>query len=115
MHVYHKVRAEGYVDETSPSPRPPDYRAPRLLYNDPAGLAQFDRVRYRFVEHMLQDGAVWHVERRPDGVYVEILKQPTGRYRYRYSANNVDMGLQILKQEFGGKTAKEFPEKTVKQ
>ena len=116
VHVYHKVRADGYVDETSPSPRPPDDPGPRLLYNDPKRLAEFDRHGYRYFEDMFKDGGVWHVERQPDGVYVEILDQPTGRYRYRYSANNVDMGLQILKQEWevvDSKTGKVLGKETI--
>jgi hypothetical protein len=83
VHVARQVEVEGFVDDTSRSSR--TGLKPGLLNFDSNSLAAFDKAGYRYKEHMLADGGVWHVERKQDGVYGSVLDRPTARYHYRYA------------------------------
>ena len=83
VHVARRVVVEGFVDDTSRSSRVG--LKPGLLNFDSNSLAAFDKAGYRYREHMLIDGGVWHVERKPDGVYGSVLDRPAARYHYKYA------------------------------
>ena len=84
VHVYKKVIVDGFVDATSITRRDKAFSSePKLLYNNPAALAEWDKSGYLFKEQLLSDGSVWHIERHSDGVYFSVLDHPTARYYYK--------------------------------
>ena len=81
--VYRQVEVEGYVDDTSRGSRKSS--TPGLWKLDPGSLRSFDSAGYRFVENMLDDGSVMHVERHPQGLLAELLDRPISRYSLKYA------------------------------
>lgn len=83
VHVYRQVKVEGFVDDTSRTPRN-QVKTGNLNF-DAKSLADWDMRGYRFQENMLTDGGVAHLERTPEGIVATILDQPTARYYIRYA------------------------------
>lgn len=99
VHVYRTVKVEGYVDDLGRISRAGLKTG--LLYFDPQSLADFDRRGYKFQENMLQDGGVLRLERRPEGIFAEILDRPTARYYFRFAdpRQEVPLGWKLEKIE----------------
>ncbi|RLJ61234.1 hypothetical protein [Sulfurisoma sediminicola] len=83
VHVGRKVEVEGFVDDTSRTPR---NQIRKGNWNfDAKSLADWDARGYRYKENMLTDGGVVHLERTPEGIVASILDQPTARYHYKHA------------------------------
>ena len=81
--VYRQVEVEGYVDALNPTPRrsvPPGF-----WHLDKNSLQSFGRAGYLFIENMLDDGGVLHIERQQSGVLATILDRPSIQYRMVYA------------------------------
>ncbi len=99
VHVYKKVEADGYLNDTSRSVG--SGLSSGLMYKDPKSLAEFDRTGFRYKEYMLRDGRAWHVERREGGVYGQVLDKPQAQYHYKFAhpKQEVPVGWKLEKRE----------------
>lgn len=100
IHVYRRVEADGFVDDTSRTTR-----AQTRLGNwnfDAKLLEGWDSAGYRFRDRMLVDGGVVHLERTADGVVASIVDQPIARYLYRFSdpREAAPVGYRMWKYEY---------------
>jgi hypothetical protein len=78
--VYRQVEVKGYCDDRKKYERK-NVRTGALFLADPTKQADFEADGYRYLEDLLKDGGVRHLERNAGQIVVSIQDRPSCRYR----------------------------------